>query len=359
MLRDIRAEAQDMLRSLAEIRQKSALADAQSRAQEMITAATAAAEVLARDRVEIEDRLNRIRLLFQDDATQYDWCGDQVTNVENYWRRAVSAWPNAAASPETIGPAAARAEECLDQVVYYCASLTITQRLDNLLDNMRIGQPLDFHHAFEDELPKREARDRVLEDLARQPGVVKGVIDAPNGVIFKASKSQWRRRANVIAIVAAALAGFALIWLACELGNWVKNWPLQTSQLTDLSVGYVFLLFGAIGHVVVDALKQSRRQKNRSFIAVEDWLLWLHVRESSLLWGIVYLWVGFGFVTASLRTISWTTAFFTGYSIDSVIDLFLDRFEKFAGEKTSQFNSATSVDVESVAEAVRVRATID
>jgi hypothetical protein len=342
LLRDIRAYAQDLQRSLDEVHQKASLTDAQTRAREIQIAEVACSQVLQRERVEVEARLGQIRSLFQEDATQYDWCGDEVANVENYWQRALEAWPRADMAPEVVLQAAGKTDECLDQVVYHCASLTITPRLDDMMGNLRVGQPLDFHNAFEDELPKRDQRVRVLQDLAAQPGVVGGVIDVPQGLVYRASPSAGRRRLSVVLIAAAALAGFPVVWVLSQVSVWLqlKDWPIAASTFPTLCVGYLFVLIGSAAHLVVDALKQSRSGKSQGFIALEDWLLWLHVREGSLLWAILYLWVGFGFVAWSLavsqKEMGWQTGFFTGYSIDSVVDLFLDRFQKSAGERTAQ-----------------------
>jgi hypothetical protein len=336
LLRDVRAEAQNLQGSLAVLQQKSLLTDQKTRAQEVETAVKDATGVLARNRSVIDQRLAEIRSLFQLDATQYDWCGDEVTEVENNWERAVTNWPSHAQPADDVLRRITGIDACLDQIVFHCASLTIPRRLDAYLDNLRVGQTLDFHSAFEDELPKREQRQRVLEDLARQPGVVSGVIDAPSGLIYRASPSGWRRRASAFLLTAFAAIGFLAVWLFSIAGDSLSlaGWPVKAKQFPELAIGYLFLVLGGIAHVGVNALKESRAGKSR-FSVLDDWILWLHVRESSVLWAILYLWAGFLFLASTLHGLNWQTAFFAGYSIDSVVDLFLERFQKFATAQTA------------------------
>jgi hypothetical protein len=153
LLRDIRAEAQDLQSAVVNVRQKAALADQQTRAREILASQAASNQVLERNRVQIQARLVQVRDLFQVDAAQYDWCGDEVTSIENYWAHTLDTWPQPDLPPDDVLRAAAKADECLEQVIYLCASLTITRRLGDMLANLRVGQPLDFHHAFEDEFP--------------------------------------------------------------------------------------------------------------------------------------------------------------------------------------------------------------
>jgi hypothetical protein len=74
--------------------------------------------------------------------------------------------------------------------------------------------------------------------------------------------------------------------------------------------------------------------KEASLLAVHDWLLWLHVKESALLMGVLYIWVGLIGLAFTVDTVQWAMAFFVGYSIDSFVDLFLQRFSQAASART-------------------------
>jgi hypothetical protein len=338
LLRDVRAEAQNLQRSLTGIRQKSALTESKTRTLEIQAAFAEANGILSRNRGQIEERLSDIRQLFRQEPQQYDWCGDEVTEIENDWERVVDGWPDLKRPVDETLRLIDAIDQYLDEIVFHTGSLTIPSRLDDHLKNLRVGQALDFHLAFEDELPKREQRQRVIDTLARQPRVVEGVVDAPNGLVYRASSSPWRRRASSAVIACAALAGLPLVWVFSQMGAWMSlsGWPVKPEEFPQLGVGYLFLMLGSLAHLVVNALKQSRSEAKRSFIALEDWLLWLHVREGSILWGILYLWVGFFLLAWSIGGIGWQTAFFAGYSIDSVVDLFLERFQKTATARISE-----------------------
>lgn len=344
LLRDIRAEAQNLQRSLAEIREKASLSDAQVRAQEVQASLADACAILARNRTQIDSRLAQIRSLFHQSPQEYDWCGDEVTEIENLWDRVLSNWPDTTRPVEDSLRRLDALDNHLDQVIYHCEALTVPSRLNVFLRNLRVGQPLDFHRTFEDELPRREQRQRLLEDLARQPGVVEGVVDAPNGLIYRISPLPWRRRLSPLVVSAVALFGFLVVWAFAGLGGWLglDRWPAKIEQFPQLAAGYLFLLLGSVAHLVVNALKQSRTQSDRSFLALEDWILWLHVRETAIAWGIAYLWLGFLIVAWTMPASGWQTFFFAGYSIDSIVDLFLERFQKLAGAKKDEIAKAVS-----------------
>lgn len=342
LLRDIRAEAQNLQRSLSDIKQKASLTDPQIRAREIEAALGEACAILGRNRSQIDSRLAQIRLLFQQDPKEYDWCGDEVTEIENYWDRILASWPTDSQAAEDALRRIGVLDDYLDQIIYHCEALTIPSRLNVFLNNLRVGQPLDFHRTFDDELPKKTQRQRVLDDLARQPGVVEGVVDAPNGLIYRIAPAAWRRRISPLMVIGVGLAGFLVVWLFTGLGAWFQldRWPAQPSQFPAFAVGYLFLTFGSLAHLGVNALKQSRAETNRSFVALEDWVLWLHVRETSIIWGIVYLWLGFLIVAWALPGTNWQTFFFAGYSIDSIVNLFLERFQKLTSTKSGEIQAS-------------------
>jgi hypothetical protein len=66
------------------------------------------------------------------------------------------------------------------------------------------------------------------------------------------------------------------------------------------------------------------------FQALNDWVLWLHIRESQIIKGIFYIWAGYVLLVFGVPRLDWASAFFAGYSIDSVTELFLDRFQTTA-----------------------------
>jgi hypothetical protein len=85
-------------------------------------------------------------------------------------------------------------------------------------------------------------------------------------------------------------------------------------------------MMGGAAHYIVNAVKQFRTNPGKTLTVLGDGLLWFHVKEVTVFLGILTLLVGFsGIVFLHVGTDLWT-AFFAGYSIDSVIDLVLLRF---------------------------------
>ena len=69
---------------------------------------------------------------------------------------------------------------------------------------------------------------------------------------------------------------------------------------------------------------------------MDDELLWVHVREKPVLYSILWADLGFILLTAMIPDLDWRGAFAAGYSIDSITDLFLSRFENLVGQAASQ-----------------------
>lgn len=60
---------------------------------------------------------------------------------------------------------------------------------------------------------------------------------------------------------------------------------------------------------------------------LSDWLLRIHVKEASFMLSAGSLAVAPIAMAFFFDTVEWSTAFFVGYSYDSFLDLFLQRFE--------------------------------
>lgn len=80
----------------------------------------------------------------------------------------------------------------LDRIVYAAELQSVPDRVNLNLEALRIGQALDFHAAFVDELPKKEHRDKILDFLGRHPKLVNGLIDPASGQIFRVAAKEPR-----------------------------------------------------------------------------------------------------------------------------------------------------------------------
>lgn len=326
-LREIRAAAQCLQDSSAEARKRAGGLDAALRVAS-ITEALSPALQQRLDAV-VTPQLDAIRQLFVADVEEYDWCSDAVATISLTWARIKELWPTAGMKWDEIVQKLDEMNPKLDQLVYDCASLTLSPRVNDVLCNLRIGQTLDFDFEFESELPKdSELRKHLLLELAQEGGVLQaGVVDAEERVIYKIAESRKQQIWSAVRLVLWLLAGAILIPATLAiLKSHNNNWQ---SILPTLLEDYALIFAGSGAHLAVEAIKAAKAQTRPSFQAINDWVLWLHVRETKVFWGFAYVWLGYVLLTmsTSIDKLNWEACFFAGYSIDSVVELLLGRFE--------------------------------
>jgi hypothetical protein len=350
LLRDISTEAQRLRRRLDTIRAATQLADGDARWTETITEVTRARRVFNDNVLSIDDRIASIHTLLAAHPSLHDRYGSEVTYAENEWEDVKRDWPatptteaEAQRLVETLQRTIGALEQHLDELVYRCCLVTIPPRLDQHLDTLRVGRKLDFHDSFSDELANDADRKRLLLYLRAHPTAVRGVVDVDGGTIHHVARRRWRRAVSYFGLAIALLLGFGIAAGFALMERWLglSEWPVHAEQWPDVARAYLFVVLGAFAHVGVDALKQARAQGQAAPTALGDAVLWLHVKEVPLLWSIVFLWVGALGIAATQQLSGWQTAFFVGYSIDSFVDLFLQRFGDFTGAAAPRNVSAT------------------
>lgn len=333
LVRDIREEAQNIERSVLEIKEKGALDDASARAQEVTASLVRANRIFAANEPVIQKLFVDLRVLLRSEPNLYDECGDEITEIENHWERICNSWPSTDLTIIEILARVARVESHMGELEYHCGLVTIPRRVDKHLETVRTGQTLDFHDAFKDELPKLEDRVKLLRYLCAHPASVTGIVDVAKGLIYRASPRAWRRRLSFLIIALTLLAGVVVLWFY----QWVVSGNPPAFQAVlggKLLKGYLFIALGSLAHILIDSIKQARAQGDSSFRAIDDWVLWVHVREVPIMASIVSLWIGIIGLAWFQPEFTPTTAFFVGYSIDSFVDLFLERFSGMASSST-------------------------
>ncbi len=211
--------------------------------------------------------------------------------------------------------------------------------MNDTLKNLRVGQPLDWDFAFGGELPRDvEMRKRLLLELAQEGGVLgSAVVDVEQGLIYKVAESRAKQRHSAYKLVAFVVLCGAIVPLVL---SWIRTLtnqsPFAWADLPRLYMTYVMVYLGAGAHVAIDALKVAKAQTRPSFHAMNDWVLWLHVRYISILWGLAWVLLGFILLTIAMPKLELLSAFFAGYSIDSITGLFLARFETTVKTKTQE-----------------------
>ncbi|MEK6304029.1 MAG: hypothetical protein AABO41_25280 [Acidobacteriota bacterium] len=325
LVRDIREEAQNIERSVVEIKEKGALDDTSVRAQEVTASLVHANRIFAANEPVVRKHFDDLRVLFRTEPRLYDGCGDEITEIANHWERICNNWPSTDLATIEILARLARVESHIAELEYHCGLVTIPHRLTQHLETLRTGQTLDFHDTFKDELPRLEDRLKLLQYLYAHPAVITGIVDVPKGLIYRASPKAGRRRLSFLIIALTLLAGVVVLWLY----QWIVSGgppPFRAMLGSPLLKGYLFIALGSLAHILIDAVKQSRAQANASFRAIDDWVMWVHVTEVPIMSGIASLWIGIIGLDYFQSGFTATTAFFVGYSIDSFVDLFLERF---------------------------------
>lgn len=335
MLRSLRAEAQNLQRSLLEVKQKSELTDADTRSKELRTALEANEPIFKYNRTRIKALLSSLEKLCAQDSSLYDWAGDELTNISNYWERASLFWPDVTTPEAQVPSRLASVSGQLDDLVYHCALLTVPSRLNQHLAQLAVGQTSDFNDTFSDELPRAEDRQKLLYYMFAHPTSVDGAVDVERGLIYKASPRMERRVASALMIAVVAVLGGVIAYFLPDLAAWLQAPVLELPESIgnrELLAAYLVVLLGGFVHIGIDAVKQVRQaqqKKGPTFLAISNWLMWVHVQEIYIIVGIVWLFIGFLGSVFILKRVEFLTAFLVGYSVDSFADLFLQRFTKF------------------------------
>ncbi|MDZ4671006.1 MAG: hypothetical protein SH821_09065 [Phototrophicales bacterium] len=362
LLRDVRAEVQNLRTTLMEVLGKELMNDVAMRAREIITTLRARQPIYDRNVKQINVRIRELRSLMNSTASLYSRYGDDITTIENFWERVTLNWPPPPAKeiiPETVGKEAVvinpdeeitmanfilrcakEAVDDIDDVIYQTALLTIPERLNLQLEQIRIGQALDFHAAFKNEIPNDEGRQKIIEYLGARPVLIQnGVIDASQGVVFHASSSFARRRLSYLFITITIMLGALIAVSVGELGNLLNltEWITVPGGTPNLLVTYLFIIVGATVHIGIDGIKQARsNDPKQAFLAIDDWFTWIHIHERGIIMGIVSMWIGFLGLVFLTGSADWQTAFLVGYSLDSFVDIFLQRFNTNITSKSSR-----------------------
>ncbi|MGA2571469.1 MAG: hypothetical protein ABSF23_13200 [Terracidiphilus sp.] len=290
----------------------------------------------------IATELKAIDTLFSVDVTEFEWAAAEVTSIRLRWEQIKASFALAVAASNAQEEAFKDIVNYLDNIVYYCISLTLSPWINDVLKNLRVGQPLDVEFEFGKQFPKNPTlRKELILEIAQESSVIEGgVVDLEHGVIYKASPTRMGQLLSAWRILGFLILGGLLTCGLAFARKLIPDWPFAASDLHVLLVNYLLILLGSGAHLAVAALQTSRKQTRPSFQALNDWVLWIHVREAQIFKGIAFIWLGFLLLSFSIHNLSWIAAFFGGYSIDSVTELFLGRFETTVAAKTKLLTKA-------------------
>ena len=334
LVREIRAECQNIGRSLDAITTALALTAPAARAAEVATGVAGLNVVLTENVDSVNGRFAGLRSLLDSYSSLYDAAGDETTALENLWRRltAALAWPDPS-DEAAIRAGLDTARGLINEIEWHAALITIPPRAKRHMAALRVGNKLPFDATFSDELSDVNQRTKMLIYLREHPTFIDGVVDVAGRVIIRASPNLARRMVSYIGLPAFAILG-GLLYVNVLTGGipftdvtFAGVTGIRPERFDDLLQAYVLVIFGQLAHIVIEAVKQQQRGDD-GFLALDDWLMWIHVRETSIAVGIVVVWLSlYGLAQAFPTSIPGVTAFTAGYSIDSLLGLFITRFE--------------------------------
>ena len=295
------------------------------------------------NRTEIDRLITASRTIIGHDRRFNRHMGDEMRRIENYWERFGQFYPGISdAKSDTVLHSLQKCRGHLSEIIFLCSYRTIPDRLMDHLGNMTIPQAQNFYDLFQDEVCSKEQADSILQSLAKNSGILRskvrnewviGAVDTIQGLVYRVGTrtEQWM---SVAGILAACIA----VWIVC-LGTLTvyaafinPAWSVAGPKIV---VFFVAMLGGAVFHVAIDILKEARSAtKTRDIQAISDLLLWTHIKMFPIISSIVILGIGFLTIAIVTPSIGAETYFVAGYSIDSLGDLYLDRFDSVMTAKT-------------------------
>lgn len=258
-----------------------------------------------------------------------------ITTMQNAWEKALLNWPdstqeNLPAKPELLFRLS-EVQQAIYSLSVTAQILTFPDLVNQKLLDMHTGEKLDFFHEFSDEFYKPEFLPVAWQYLREHPYRIKGFL-TDNGIIYRASPAMPHMLSSFLICSVVAL-GFLFIWLASIL----HYFPLPS--LDALFRGYIALMVGGLVHTFVDVWKQYHTQPDHTANVLENWVLWVHVKQMNILYGILTLWTGLIILIVLQQVDDAGAAFFAGYSIDSFVGLFLVRFADTATQNAGKWGT--------------------
>jgi hypothetical protein len=330
IVRAIRADAQSLKSVIEQIRND------KTQASRVRAAIKERSQVIA----DLNEDWENLKRLLTEDKDLADRVSDHAANIESAWHRIRYYWQLENQTTEQFldfFQPAKEADALLEQIIYESALLTIPGRVQSRLQKMPIGAYLRFDKDFADELElvSETHQKNILYYLNSIQYEIGGLVDVHNKSIYRVDSNYWRRAFSFIMIAALVIAGgYIAYWLptlARSLG--IPTFPDLNER--QVFIGYISIMLGGIAHVIIDGLKQLQRAKrdlagdeaDPTFLAVGNWVLWCHVREGYVIAEVVVLWVVFLGAIFYQQKVDFLNAFLMGYSSDSFLDTFLQKFD--------------------------------
>lgn len=321
LLRNVRAEVQDLKAMMGAVRKGEVDLDSQ---RTYITKTFKDIKALMDQFVALE-----AKVLSSDLDARKRLPDDTVRHLHNLWEQMQSN-PILDDEQQLETQAQLQHLDSLDaqikRLTYYIGYLTIPSRVNDWLRVNRPNYYIPFHVVFEDEVPDEADRAKILQHMALAPETLRnGLVDLGSGVIYRYHESVIQQEASVAWLGAALFILTSLIALLASAN--IAGSIFQPANTGLLLMGWVAILAGIVTHVGVDSVK---RQKERGglppLVAMGDVVRLVDARLGQFLRKLLLAAVGYFAYAFSVGTTvaSFTLlgAFLVGYSLDSFVELF-------------------------------------
>lgn len=261
---------------------------------------------------------------------------DKITNIQINWAN-IKADESIFSNPDITNTGLfddlkkniSKIKLSLCDICNSCLYTTIPIGINEVLSQQRIGEDLNFYTQFleDDFCSEKESKD-FLNWLYSLRIKINGVIDVENGIIYKSSNTFLRQLMSyIMPIVMIGVGAIVVFFLAPSIAQIIPDISSKNVTTFTFLFPYLFIILGGFFHIVIDFIKENQSNKKKSRKGITDWFLWGHVNEVSLITGVIMLWIGFAGLLY-IKQYDYVTAFAVGYSIDSVYDTVVNRFEK-------------------------------
>jgi len=321
VLRELRAEIQDLQSVLKQVRQGDVS--------------------LSSNAGYIKKTMNDIAQIMEMLATgRYGSYADSIRHFQNLWEQMnispVLSDPKSAFSPQDQERYLNSLESLFKTFVFDIGYLTIPDRVNAWMKSSSSGYYVPFHDVFEDELPDVADRTKLLNVLYYQPKLIDGgLVEPDTGLIYRYSLRLVNRIIHYLIIAGAIILAIGIVVAAAYAP--IEGWPLKSSDLSMLLIGWLAVAAGLIVHIMVGVAKRMQSQERPPIMAIGQIPLLLDAKCGQVLFKILLTVVGFlGLIfAAGIENAKFMNAFLIGYSLDSVIELLSASLDQKAGSRVS------------------------
>ena len=322
-LRVIRVDAQDLWSTAGGFAEAATQTDATLKAAQLQRAHAAFQQRYTHTAPDITARIATIQELLNQYPDLDDQMSDDVARIGNAWERVADAWSSV--DPTGLDESVATmttVRQQLSDMVYAVGMITIPSRLRDHLAQRDTGQTLNFHDTFGDELLDDDMEKRILRYLANVK-TVPAEIDVEHGTILTTAATPGGIATVLAGIVVLAVLPFVLLAVNNVYPDLEGLIGIPDGSLPDLMKTYLLVLIGAVAHFAINLIKSQRAGQT---LVIGQRLRWISARLGQIGVSIVALWIVAYGAFRLLGPFNPAMMFFVGYSWDSFVDLFLDRF---------------------------------